>query len=96
LAGEDGAWFSVSSGKSMAWWHGGKLDTPAIRVKPPFHVGNVGLYWGLFDQGESWVVNGQLLATVNRILSAPLTFARGFYYWARNQGNLELRKVEGL
>lgn len=96
LAGADGAWISVSSGKSMAWWHGGKMDAPAIRLKPPFYVGEVAFYWGLFDQGESWVVKGENLATVGRILGTPVAFQGGFYYWARREGMLELRKVEGL
>ncbi|GEM_PF-6549653 len=99
LAGSDGAWFLVAEGRTVRWWHGGRMEIGAIRIKPPFELAGATLFWAYTEEGEVWVLGGKLLdggGGGGRILTAPVPFAGGFYYWALVGENLELRKVSGL
>lgn len=96
LAGPEAPWFQVNVGRLNQWEHGGLPAPAALRVKPPFDVSGVGVYWALLEEGEAWVVGNTALPVVERILGGLTLFENGFLYWARVKGGVELRRVTGV
>jgi hypothetical protein len=93
LPTDDGAWFLVHGDQGRRWVRRGGATAWFDSVSPPFKLHGQFLWVARADGKESWYLGDRELASSDALVSAPIPFERGFFYWAREGERLVLKRA---